>query len=147
MRRGTAISLFLVASSCHHSLWDADAARREKRAGKLDVITAANGIQLEEAKIISETYFSAFMSGCGFAEDPVIAEGKWTAVPRAGYAGDRLTKSIEVDATSGAVRFDGCPEFKTIGALRAAVVKGRSADEKPYPPCWMAAWPKHKGAG
>src|SRR6478609_5411738 len=99
MRRFAAIGLVLAVTSCVHARGDREAKqRRAERAAKLDSISSQDGIQLEEARILANTYFTSFIAGCGFADDPVLTAGTWRSVPRVGYAGDRLTKSIDIDS-------------------------------------------------
>ena len=112
----------------------------------LATVVVADGIQRQEARILTEGYFVTFLSGCGFAEGPTLRQGVWRSKARVGYSGDLLPGAIQVDARTGAINYPGCPAFRTVDEFRSAVRGVRSAvreigrgeqQRAPELPCWM----------
>ena len=104
-------------------------------AATLAKVSANSGIDYQEAKGLTDVYFATFLSGCGFADGPTLRQGIWRSRARVGYAGELLPGAIEVNAETGGIGYAGCPVFRNVEELRAAVERAWREPQQ-GPPCW-----------
>ena len=80
-----------------------------ERNDKLRLVDIADGINSEEAEILSSEYFWRYVSGCGYAGKPKADGNFWSSVVYFGYAGTPLQEKIEINKRTGAITMKGYP--------------------------------------
>lgn len=83
-----------------------------ERKARLQSVVIEDGINSNEAEILSSEYFSRYISGYGMAGEPIDAGDKWESVAYVGYAGTPLEDKIEVEKKSGTISLKGKPTIK-----------------------------------
>ncbi|MDB4983048.1 MAG: hypothetical protein JWM82_3800 [Myxococcales bacterium] len=97
----------------------------QARAASLRQVDVSNGIQVEEAGLIADTYFYRVVArdvSCGGVSTPTLVGGVWRTELLFGFAGEPTGLWILVDPISGGVSTAGAHGFKTFASLRRVVL-------------------------
>jgi hypothetical protein len=97
---------------------------RDEDRARLGPIEMRDGVDQQEAQVISEVYFSTYIGACGGALEPKWMDGEWTSQVALGILGEHLDGEICVDARTGGVSWRGGPRFANFASFRSAVVDG-----------------------
>ena len=79
---------------------------------QLSTVVVEDGINLQEANIIAQSYFIRFGPACGAAEDATDGGEVWIAKTYIGIAGMPTREPIRIDKHSGRVKWSNGPTIE-----------------------------------
>ncbi len=81
----------------------------KERIEKLRSIKFGDGINFEEAEILSSEYFGRHVSGCGIVGKPTDEGEYWVSIAYFGFAGVPLEEPIKIEKKTGTISMKGYP--------------------------------------
>jgi hypothetical protein len=104
-------SLLFVSACilCGCESYQTSADLQRELQGQLQTVVIEDGISIQEANTIAQSYFLHFGPGCGVAAG-VIDGGKfWVANTFVGYAGIQTPEPIRIDKQTGRITWSNGP--------------------------------------